>query len=195
MKATLMLHLRNHCIASVFFILTGFIALSAHATDQTSTEESDTQEQTWRISWIDPKPIEAFELIGEQEKTVLAAFKGKVILMNFWALWCPPCVKELPSMAQLQHDYGAQGLQVIAVAQDPKGFERLLPYWREHHLEILPLFWDERSKLMYNFSISGLPTTLIFDRNGTLRGKIEGGADWQSEYFQKFVAERLLTLP
>lgn len=188
-----MLHLRNHGIASVFFVLSLFITHTTHAATSTP-EPSEEKGQDWSIAWIDPQTIEPFELIGEKEKTTLAAYKGKVVLMNFWAIWCPPCVEELPSMAKLQQEYGNKGIQVIAVTQDNKGFTNINPFWEKHQLQAIPVFWDERAKLMFSFSIKGLPTTLIFDREGKLRGKLEGSVDWQSEYFQTFVKERLLTL-
>lgn len=190
-----MLHLRNHGIASVFFLVSLFIAGASLAAETTSTTPStEDKPDEWHIAWIEPQAIEPFELIGEKEKATLEAYKGKVVLMNFWALWCPPCIEELPSMAKLQTEYGDQGIQVIAISQDNKGFENINPFWEKKKLQAIPVFWDKRARLMYRFSVHSLPTTLIFDRAGKLRGKIEGSVDWQSDYFQTFVKERLLTL-
>jgi thiol-disulfide isomerase/thioredoxin len=249
-----MLHLRKHCLASVFFMLSVFLAApsgadegakaavrealqpddsvahdgGAHivdvpdesqaqpdkqhkgdagdaaqdkkeegdssATSKKSPAEKQPEEQKWSIVWSDPKPAEDITLRFEKESLPLSAYKGKIVLMNFWAIWCAPCVKELPSLAQLYSDFQHDGIQVVAVAQEAGGFAKLNPFWHKQHVDMLPLAWDARSELMYHYAISGLPTTLIFDRQGRLRGKIEGAVDWQSEYFQHFITNRLLTL-
>lgn len=164
------------------------------ATPKKSHTEKKTEEQKWSIVWSDPKPAEDISLRFEKETVPLSAYKGKIVLMNFWAIWCAPCVKELPSLARLYSDFQRDGIQVVAVAQEAGGFAKLNPFWHKQHVDMLPLAWDARSELMYHYAISGLPTTLIFDRQGRLRGKIEGAVDWQSEYFQHFITNRLLTL-
>lgn len=164
------------------------------ATSKKSQVEKKPEEQKWSIVWSDPKPAEDITLRFEKESLPLSAYKGKIVLMNFWAIWCAPCVKELPSLAQLYSDFQRDGIQVVAVAQEAGGFAKLNPFWHKQHVDMLPLAWDARSELMYHYAISGLPTTLIFDRQGRLRGKIEGAVDWQSEYFQHFITNRLLTL-
>src|SRR5947209_738940 len=74
----------------------------------------------------DTKPAPDFELKGIDGKTYkLSEFRGKVVVLNFWATWCPPCRKELPEYAEIQKEYADQGVQFIGIAVDEEGMEKV----------------------------------------------------------------------
>jgi thiol-disulfide isomerase/thioredoxin len=127
-----------------------------------------------------PAPQTGFSDADGQEVT-LAAFEGKVVLLNFWATWCAPCVREMPALDRLQDVLGGQGLAVVAVSQDRRGLDAVAPFFKERGLEHLKIYLDPRGKFSREFGLGGLPTTLLIDRQGRLVGGLEGPAEWDSE--------------
>lgn len=110
----------------------------------------------------------------------MADFKGQVVLLNFWATWCGPCVREMPSLDRLQADLGPEGLAVVAVSQD---FKQSLAaaFLDEHRLDNLDLYMDKRGAVARAFGVRGLPTTYLIDRQGRLVGGLQGPAEWDDE--------------
>jgi len=106
------------------------------------------------------------------EKVHLAGFRGKVVLLNFWATWCAPCLEEMPRFAEWQRQYGSQGLQVIGVSMDDdaKPVEALRNKLR---LDYPVLMGDERLGGIYG-GVMGLPITYLIDRKGRIRGYFQG---------------------
>ncbi len=101
--------------------------------------------------------------------------KGKVVILNFWATWCPPCRREMPTFIELQEEYGAQGVQFIGVAVDnPKMAKR---YGSDHGINF-PLLQGEESGLELSMQLGNkrmiLPYTIIFDRSGRVISRRKG---------------------
>ena len=127
-----------------------------------------------------PAPQNGFTDAGGQEIT-LAAFEGQVVLLNFWATWCAPCVREMPTLDRLQDKLGPQGLAVVAVSQDRGGLAVVAPFVKRLGLRRLKIYLDPRGALSRAFGLGGLPTTLLIDAEGRLVGGLEGPAEWDSE--------------
>ncbi len=126
-----------------------------------------------------PAPPEAFaDLAGGRVR--LAAFKGRVVLLNFWATWCAPCVREMPSLDRLQAALGARGLSVVAVSLDRAGKEVIEPFRARLGLKHLGLYHDPKAALFRAFGVSGLPTSFLIDRRGRIVGGYPGPAEWDS---------------
>ena len=117
---------------------------------------------------------------GDGSAVSLADFTGQVVLLNFWATWCGPCVREMPSLDRLQAAPGPEGLEVVAVSEDrkPALAEAFLV---EHQLGNLALYLDPRGKVAQAFGLRGLPTTYLIDRQGRMVGGLQGPAEWDSE--------------
>ncbi len=117
----------------------------------------------------------------EQHSRHSTEWRGKVLVINFWASWCPPCLEELPRFTEFQQRYGAQGLQIVSIAIDDRAPARELA--ARYHLNFPVLVGEEDaialSKQMGN-RILVLPYTAIFDRSGTLR-HTSAGAISESE--------------
>ena len=108
----------------------------------------------------------------------LADFKGRVILVNFWATWCAPCIREMPALDRLQAALGGATFQVVLVSEDRRGAEAVAPFLKDLGLKHLSSFLDPRGVLGRGFRLRGLPTTILIDREGKERGRIEGEAAW-----------------
>lgn len=110
----------------------------------------------------------------------LQAFKGKVVLLNYWATWCAPCVEEMPSLERLQGRLGGDDFTVLAVSVDRQGVDIVRPFLDRIGLKQLPIYLDRSGASMRAFTVRGLPTTMLIDREGREVGRLEGMAHWDS---------------
>ncbi len=116
-----------------------------------------------------------FELVDLKtgNKVRLADFRGKAVLLNFWATWCPPCKVEIPSFVDLQNQYGPQGLQVIGVAMDDAGRDTIETFARNMGINYLVLQGTDKVADAYG-GVAGLPTTFYLGRDGRVVKSVEG---------------------
>jgi len=112
------------------------------------------------------------------KKVDLNAYRGKVVLLNFWATWCGPCQVELPRFSVWQKQYGPAGLQVIAVSMDDES-TGVRPVVRKLKLDFPVVMGDEKLGILYG-GVLGLPVTFLIGRDGRVSAKFEGGADLQA---------------
>lgn len=111
----------------------------------------------------------------------LKAYRGKVLVLNFWATWCGPCVREMPSLVRLQQRLGGDSFTVIALSEDLKGFDVITPFIAKHELGALPVFHDPKGRSLLALKVLGLPTSVLFDRAGNELGRLTGHAEWDSD--------------
>ena len=109
-----------------------------------------------------------------------ADFKGKFLIVNLWATWCAPCIKEMPSLARLAKALPADRFQVLAISLDRGGVEQVRSFWDKLALAPFEPFIDPSTRLGLILKAQGMPTTLILDPEGREIGRIEGGAIWDS---------------
>ena len=107
----------------------------------------------------------------------LASFRGRVILLNFWATWCPPCRAEMLSMAGLYQTYKDYGFEVVAVSSDVQGAEVVQPFVTQLHLSFTTLL-DATGQVTRLYGVTSLPTTYLLDREGRIVTVAIGGHDW-----------------
>jgi thiol-disulfide isomerase/thioredoxin len=124
-----------------------------------------------------PAPLESFtDLAGYRVR--LADFRDRVVLLNFWATWCAPCVREMPSLDRLQAALGDRGLRVVAVSIDRGGAEAIRPFAKRLGLARLGLYHDPKGALFRAFGVTGLPASFVIDRDGAVVGAYAGPAEW-----------------
>lgn len=103
----------------------------------------------------------------------LSDYKGKVVLLNFWATWCPPCRKEIPDLIKMQREYRRDGLQVIGITYPPERKDRVRGFVKRLRINYPVTFGSKKTKFLFDQSET-LPITIIIDRNGDIREVIEG---------------------
>jgi thiol-disulfide isomerase/thioredoxin len=127
-----------------------------------------------------PAPLEVFTDLGGA-RVRLADFEGRFLLVNFWATWCAPCVREMPALERLQAKLADEGLHVLAVSIDRGGAKVVEPFAARLGLTGLPLYLDPKSALARAFGIAGLPTTFLIDAEGQVIRALSGAAEWDSD--------------
>ncbi len=124
-----------------------------------------------------PAPLETFAAL-DGAAVRLADFKGRVVVLNFWATWCAPCIREMPSLDRLQAALKDRDLSVLAVSIDRGGAKVIVPFAERLRLEHLGLYHDDKGALFQAFGVTGLPTTFLIDRQGGTVGAYPGAAEW-----------------
>ncbi len=109
----------------------------------------------------------------------LSEYKGKVVLLNIWATWCPPCVEEMPSMEKLHQELKNENFKILAVSIDSTGTQDVAPFMEKHKLSFQTLT-DTKGTIKSLYQTTGVPESLIIDKNGRIVEKIIGPRDWAS---------------
>lgn len=109
----------------------------------------------------------------------LSDLKGKVVLLNFWATWCPPCREEIPSMMKLNNAMAGKPFQMVAVSIDEGGQPAIESFFKTSGFN-LPAYTDPDSRAAKAYGITGVPETFVIDKNGVLLKKVIGPMAWDS---------------
>lgn len=121
-------------------------------------------------------------------KTVtLASFKGKPVLLNLWATWCIPCIKEMPTLDALAGQQGA-ALQVLAISQDFKGKEAVGPFFQNARFKHLQPYLDPDAAFSMGMG-ANLPTTILYDSSGKEVWRVLGEKNWAGADVSALIAE------
>ena len=110
----------------------------------------------------------------------LADHRGRVVVVNFWATWCAPCVREMPGIDKLQAKLGGKDFTVVAVNEDRGGVASAKQFLEKLGTTNLALYVDSKMAMMRAFKVRGLPTSFLLDREGRIVGKLEGIAEWDT---------------
>jgi thiol-disulfide isomerase/thioredoxin len=113
------------------------------------------------------------------KSVTLSQLRGKVVLVNFWATWCPPCREEIPSMVKLNQFMAGKPYQMLALSIDEGGKQAIEEFFKSSG-HTLPAYLDGEQKVGRVYGITGVPETFILDKNGIIVKKVVGGMDWNS---------------
>ena len=127
------------------------------------------------------------------EATELVDFRGNVVLLNFFATWCPPCREEMPTIQALFETYQQQGLVVLGVAGDAEGQKIVEPFVTEYQMTF-PVVLDSDSRVSQQYFVRSIPTIYLFDRHGRIAAHVMSAGDWSSQQ-AKDAIEQLLQEP
>ena len=110
----------------------------------------------------------------------LSYYKGKGIVLNFWATWCAPCVREMPQLDRLAALVRENGIEVLTVSEDRLGLEKAAEFYTKNKLTDLPLLIDQKMRVLKAMGVRGLPSTILINAEGMEIGRVLGVAEWDS---------------
>lgn len=123
------------------------------------------------------------------------SLKGQVVLINLWATWCVPCVKEMPDLDRLAVEMDGKPFRVLALSQDRGGAEAVSEFFEKNGIDNLDILLDPRGAIARKMGARGLPTSFVYDGKGDLKGKLEGIARWDAPavigYFDQLIDQSL----
>lgn len=138
---------------------------------------------------------QAFFLENDGGTATLAEYRGKVMLVNFWATWCAPCRAEMPSLDALQAAMGGDDFEVLTLATGRNSASGLTKFFAEAEIRNLPLHTDPRQAVAREMGVLGLPVTVILNREGQEIARLTGDADWNSDYARTLLLSVIESTP
>jgi cytochrome c biogenesis protein CcmG, thiol:disulfide interchange protein DsbE len=129
------------------------------------------------------KPAPDFTVSDGSTSIHLADYRGKVVLLNFWATWCAPCVEEMPALIQLHHDRPDLAILAVSVDEDEGAYKRFLA---RHRVDLITVR-DPNETAAKLYHSDGWPETYVIDRQGIIRRKFVGDPDWSSAEIRAYL--------
>ena len=169
-----------YCRQSPFLLLLLALAVLNACSSSSSTPARESHASA--KSTNDRKPAPAFTLTDANgSKVRLADYRGKVVLLNFWATWCGPCELEIPWFEEFEQQFKSKGFEVVGVSMDEDGWPVIKPYIAEHKVNYRILLGDDTVSQLYG-GVEALPTTFIIDRDGRFAFPPHVGLAGKNEY-------------
>ncbi len=163
----------------IHILLTIFVANNLYA---------NTELSNYLVIYDKPKTTEniKFKDFNLQEVD-LSKNKGKIVILNFWATWCAPCKKEMPSLDKLSGDY--TNLLVYPINMEKPNEKKTLKFFKELNIKNLQIYYDPEFKLAKQFKMIGLPTTILINKQGDEFGRVIGEIDFNDKDFINVLKE------
>ncbi len=124
---------------------------------------------------------QAFQLEDDTGTATLEDYRGKYVLLNFWATWCAPCRKEMPQLSELQAEFGGDDFEVLTLATGRNSPAGIKKFFAENGITNLPRHQDPKQAVAREMAVLGLPITVILDRDGKEIARLRGDAEWNSD--------------
>ena len=118
----------------------------------------------------------------------MANYKGKLLILNFWATWCAPCREEMPSLDVLQSDIRFNNLKIFPINIGQEDSLKSVSFFKELKIENLNIYFDPTINLAKKFSLRGVPTTIFFNKEGKEFARIIGSIDFSDEKFIEWLS-------
>jgi len=122
-----------------------------------------------------------FILADDKGEASLEAYRGKYVLLNFWATWCAPCRTEMPHLSALQEEFGGPNFEVLTLATGRNSPEGIKRFFEEAGIDNLPRHQDPRKAVASQMAIAAIPVTVLIDPDGREIARLQGDADWYSD--------------
>lgn len=169
------------------------LAVCANAADPATLESLRAGDMKKLNVHSEPRPAggAAFTLEDGGGEATLADWRGKHVLLNFWATWCAPCRKEMPMLAALQEEFGGESFEVLTIATGRNAPEGIKRFFDEIGVDNLPRHQDPRQALAREMGVLGLPITVILNPEGQEIARLMGDADWSSDSARAIIAALL----
>jgi len=178
-------------IAFVILVFGGLFWInSQYASTSVNAQPQKNTAQTQAVSQNQNPVAPAFTLKDVEGHNVsLADYKGKLVFVNFWATWCPPCRAEIPHFVELVDKYGKDGFAILGISvDDPKDHKKIPGFMNKFDINYPILLDDNKTRYDYG-GIESIPTTFVINREGKALGKIVGSRS--KEQFEQIVLQEL----
>ena len=137
-----------------------------------------------------PHPAPRFlSMTPEGKKMGNDDLKGKLVVLNFWATWCPPCRLEMPSMERLYQEFKGEGLEIVAINFMER--EKAIKLFLKENGFSFPVLLDKKGEIARNYGVHGLPVTYLIARNGNLLARSVGYKDWYKPETRQLISTLL----
>lgn len=144
------------------------------------------------LRYAKPKPMKEVSFVNQAgEALTLKDWRGRVVLLNIWATWCPPCRAEMPTLNRLQEQMGSDDFEVVALSIDKGGPSVPAEFMKKNGFTALKIYNDKKIKVRRSLHLPGYPSTLLIDREGREIGRLAGPAEWDSEGAKKLIRQAL----
>ena len=176
-----------------FFFISIFLILTTISSSSYSKEEKGI------INSFLKEELEDFELSKEKQnisdlkfkddegkEISFSDFQDKILLVNFWATWCAPCIKEMPSLDRLKKKIN-KNFDVIAVSVDRDGVKKVKDFFNENKITNLEEYFDTKNSLAKEMNLIGLPTSFFINKKGDLIGYFQGDLEWDNNTVIEFI--------
>ena len=175
---------------SCFLLNYEFCYSKAHDIPLNKTEKKILKELNIEIPF---KKIEAHDFKGkliEKKEINLRDNFGNFLIINFWATWCSPCLKEMPDLEKIYNKFKKSGLTVIAISMG-ESLERVLKFQKKHNYSF-PVIIDSDMKISNLYGVKNIPITYLINSNGVIVGRALGPRDWFSDKFIRFLKLQII---
>lgn len=177
---------RIKCVVIILGLFLSVILILEHSSAESRNETLSLGVQEYAI------PVEAtdFTLKDLDNKRIsLKNYRGKVVMLNFWATWCTPCRLEMPSMEKLHRQFKDKGFIVLAVAAGEKA-EGVTAFVKEYHITFSALL-DTDQEVAEGYKVWALPTTYFINAEGKITGRVNGSRDWSTKEATQYISSIL----
>jgi thiol-disulfide isomerase/thioredoxin len=165
---------------AVIYTCLGLAANTAAAAD-TGALEAMREGDMRKLVFSEPAPVPETAFDSEDGSRIsLADYRGRYVLVNFWATWCAPCREEMPSLSQLQEELGGEDFEVVTIATGRNPEAGMKRFFDEVGVDNLPLHRDPTQALARQMAVLALPISVILDPEGREIARLRGDADWAS---------------
>ena len=127
-------------------------------------------------------------LDSKNEKVTLSNFKGKLVMLNFWATWCAPCEEEMPSLDFISKNSELNNLKIFPINIGQESLEKTQKFFNKLNIKNLEIYYDSPNTLAKKLSLRGLPTTIIFNKDGKEIARIIGSINFNDKKFIKWLS-------
>jgi len=172
---------------SIFLILT-IISSSSYSKEEKDIINSFLKEELEDFEFSKEKQnISDLKFKDDEEKEIsFSDFQDKVLLVNFWATWCAPCIREMPSLDRLKKKIN-KNFDVIAISVDRDGVKKVNDFFNENKITNLEKFFDIKNSLAKEMNLIGVPTSFFINKKGDLIGYFQGDMEWDNDTVIEFI--------
>ena len=136
-----------------------------------------------------PKKLDDLTFLDDKNNQLnLSDFKGKLVLLNFWATWCAPCKEEMPSLDLLQEMENLNNLKIFPINVGQDNLDKSLNFFEDLKIKNLKPYFDSPVTLAKKFQLRGIPTSIIINKNGEEFGRIVGSIDFTDKKFIEWIS-------